>query len=65
MKILAFDTSTEYCSAALSVDGQIFQTETLAGRRHSELLLPMVQELMTDAGLKLANLDGLAFGAGP
>ncbi|SEM67474.1 tRNA (adenosine(37)-N6)-threonylcarbamoyltransferase complex dimerization subunit type 1 TsaB [Nitrosomonas marina] len=65
LKILAFDTSTEYCSAALFIDGEISQTETLAVRRHSELLLPMVQAILADAGLRLGKIDGLAFGAGP
>jgi len=65
VKILAFDTSTEYCSAALSLDGDILKKEVLAERRHSELLLPMIQETLSEAGLGLSDLDRLAFGAGP
>ncbi len=65
MKILAFDTSTEYCSTALYYDGSIVKRETCAERRHSELLLPMIQDTLTEAGLRLSDLDGLAFGAGP
>jgi len=64
-KVLAFDTSTTYCSVALHLDGNIFQDETEAGRRHSELLLPMTQSVLNDAGLELTDLDGIAFGAGP
>jgi tRNA threonylcarbamoyladenosine biosynthesis protein TsaB len=65
MKLLAFDTSTEYCSAALFCDGVLASRQVHAGQRHSELLLPMVRELLNDAGIALRSLDGLAFGAGP
>ena len=65
MKILALDTSTEYCSIALSLDGEILSRETLAGQRHSELILPMLQRMLAETGLTLAQLDGIAFGAGP
>ncbi|MDO9069847.1 MAG: tRNA (adenosine(37)-N6)-threonylcarbamoyltransferase complex dimerization subunit type 1 TsaB, partial [Deltaproteobacteria bacterium] len=65
MKILALDTSTELCSVALWLDGEMLVREELAGQRHSELLLPMVQELLIEAGLDLKALDGIAFGEGP
>ena len=65
LKILAFDTSTEYCSVAIFLDGEIIKTETHAGQRHSELLLPMVQKILDEAGLELTGIDGIAFGAGP
>jgi len=66
LKILAFDTSTEYCSTALHLDdGSILKKEIRAVRQHSELLLPMIQETLSEAGLRLTDLDGLAFGAGP
>lgn len=65
MKILALETSTEFCSVALNVEGQIFYKETIAERRHSEILLPMVQELLSEAGLTLKHINVIAFGAGP
>lgn len=65
MHLLALETSTEYCSCALSVDGQVRESCTLAGQQHSALLLPMVAELMAQAGLGFAQLDAIAFGAGP
>jgi tRNA threonylcarbamoyladenosine biosynthesis protein TsaB len=64
LKILAIDTSTEYCSVAL-LDGEITSQGTLAGQRHSELVLPMVKRILNEAGLALTQLDGIAFGAGP
>jgi tRNA threonylcarbamoyladenosine biosynthesis protein TsaB len=65
MHLLALETSTEYCSCALSVDGELRESCVLAGQRHSELLLPMAAELMAQAGLAFAQLDAIAFGAGP
>jgi tRNA threonylcarbamoyladenosine biosynthesis protein TsaB len=65
VKILALDTSTEYCSVALWRDGEIDARETLAGQRHSGLLLGMVDTLLRRHALALRGLDGVAFGAGP
>jgi tRNA threonylcarbamoyladenosine biosynthesis protein TsaB len=65
MKLLAFDTSTEWCSVALG-DGTHWQIrDEHAGQTHSERLLPMVRELLAAAGWTLGELDGIAFGAGP
>jgi len=65
MQLLALDTSTEFCSAALWLGGDIRARRTLAGQRHSSLLLPMIDELLREAGLSLRQLDGIAYGAGP
>lgn len=65
MNILAFDTSTEYCSAALLHEGELAFREACAGQRHSELLLPMIEALLHETRLRLADLDGIACGAGP
>ena len=65
MKILALDTSTEYCSVALWRDGVVDAREVLAGQRHSQLLLPMVDELLERHELTVRGLDGIAFGQGP
>ena len=65
MKLLVLDTSTEWCSAALWLDGQILARRVLAGQRHSSLLLPMVDELLHESDIGLRQLDGIGYGAGP
>lgn len=65
MKILALETSTEVCSAALWLDGRIDTREAFAGARNSELLLPMVEALLAAHGLTVRDLTGVAFGSGP
>jgi tRNA threonylcarbamoyladenosine biosynthesis protein TsaB len=65
MNVLVIDTSTEYCSAALWLDGRVQAFRVLAGQRHSSLLLPMVDELLREASLTLRQLDGIGYGAGP
>ncbi len=65
MKILAIDTATEACSVALQCDGEIRFRDTLEPRAHARVLLPMIEELMAEAGLSPAGLDAVAFGRGP
>ena len=65
LKILAIDTATEACSAAISLDGVINERYEFAPRRHAELILPMVDQLLSEAEIKLSSLDTLAFGRGP
>ena len=65
MKILALDTATEACSAALLIDGEILQRYQLAPRGHTRLILPMIDELLIEADLNISQLDALAFGRGP
>lgn len=65
IKLLALDTATEACSAALYVDGQIEQIYELAPRTHTHLILGMAEKLLADAGLTITQLDALAFGRGP
>jgi tRNA threonylcarbamoyladenosine biosynthesis protein TsaB len=65
MKLLVLDTSTEWCSAALWLDGELRARRVLAEQRHSSLLLPMIDALLHDAGVSLRQLDGIGYGAGP
>jgi len=65
MKILALDTSTEYLSLALSLNGKILTRDIHAGQSHSQQILPLLRELLDEAGITLTQLDGIAFGAGP
>lgn len=65
MRIAAFETSGDWCSVALSIAGEVRGRELRAGTRHSELALPMLEALLGEAGLKAAQLDAVAFGAGP
>jgi tRNA threonylcarbamoyladenosine biosynthesis protein TsaB len=63
--IIAIETATEACSAALSVDGRIVERSEIAPRRHAELILPMIESLLAESGLARAQLDGIAVGRGP
>lgn len=65
MNILAIDTSTDACSCALWLAGEIIERFILAPRRHGELILKMIAELCATTELKLSALDALAFGCGP
>jgi tRNA threonylcarbamoyladenosine biosynthesis protein TsaB len=65
MKILAVETSTDACSVALWCDGQVVEQYQLAPMRHTELVLPMVEGLLSDAKIARSQLDVLAFGCGP
>jgi tRNA threonylcarbamoyladenosine biosynthesis protein TsaB len=65
MKLLAIDTATEACSAALAIEGDILACFEIAPRRHTQLILPMCERLLAQAGITLSQLDTLAFGRGP
>lgn len=65
MKILAFDNSSSTCVVTLQADDQIFISEKLAAMQQAKLILPMINDLLKQAKLTLADLDAIAFGCGP
>jgi tRNA threonylcarbamoyladenosine biosynthesis protein TsaB len=65
MRILALETSTELCAVAVCDGDRWLERTEQAGQRHSELLVPLVRDLLADAQIALHQLDGIAFAAGP
>jgi len=65
VKILALDTATDACSAALFVNGDITERFQVVPREHTKLILPMIDELMAVAGLQPQQLDAVALSRGP
>ena len=65
MNYLAIDASTEACSVALQFNHEVFSRYEVCPQSHSLRLLPMVDDVLKEAGCKLNQLDGLIFGQGP
>lgn len=65
MNLLSIETATEACSAALNIDGEVLLKYQIAPRRHTELILSMMDQLLSEADLAVTNLDVVAFGRGP
>lgn len=65
MKLLAIETAGDACSVALLSGDGCFERHRIAPRRHAELVLSMVREVLDEAGDALADLDAVAFGRGP
>lgn len=66
MPILALETATEACSVAILLEnGQIHSRYEFAPRLQTQLLLPMVDQLLAEAGLKPSQLNAIAYSRGP
>lgn len=65
MNLLALDTSTEFLSLALQVQGEVFSYHEHVGNATSQHVLPQISALLNQANMQLNQLDGIAFGAGP
>ena len=63
--ILAIETSSELASCALINGATVLSRQSEGVRTHSQSILPMVQELLAEAGVTLGECDAIAFGAGP
>jgi tRNA threonylcarbamoyladenosine biosynthesis protein TsaB len=64
-KLLAFDTSTEHLSVAVRHGERLFTHSGAGGAQASSTLIPLILQLLAEAGLELAALDAIAFGRGP
>ncbi|WHZ20731.1 MAG: tRNA threonylcarbamoyladenosine biosynthesis protein TsaB [Rhodanobacteraceae bacterium] len=65
MNLLAIETATEACSVALLHGDALIDRTELAPRRHAELVLPMAESLLAEAGIVRKQLDAIAVGRGP
>lgn len=63
--ILAIDTATEACSAALYVDGKYRELYEVIPRRHGQRLFGMLRELVPDGRLRDHGIDAIAYSCGP
>ncbi len=65
MNLLAIDTATEACSLAIALDDRVLSRHVVAGRDQTAVLLPLLHELLAEAGLGVPQLDAIACGVGP
>ena len=63
--IVAIETSTELASVAVLHGGRVLSRESSGAQTHSASVLPMLQALLKEAGIALADCDALAYGCGP
>jgi len=65
MILLAIDTATESCSAALWANGQLFQRFSVQARKQAELILAFIEEILQEAKIKKTEIQGLVVARGP
>lgn len=65
MRLLAIDTATEGCSAAYADDNQVIEHFQVDPKGHSRLILTMVESVLVEAGVRRAQIEAVAFDAGP
>ncbi|RUO37226.1 tRNA (adenosine(37)-N6)-threonylcarbamoyltransferase complex dimerization subunit type 1 TsaB [Aliidiomarina shirensis] len=64
-RLLAIDSATEYCSVAYTDGQQLITRGQEAPRKHADLILPYVQDVLAEAKITLADLDAIVVGRGP
>jgi tRNA threonylcarbamoyladenosine biosynthesis protein TsaB len=65
MRVLAFDTSTEALSVALLTEEGTIERGLEMARGHADQILPLIDAVLGEAGVRLSQLDGIAAGVGP
>ena len=65
MNQIAIESSSELCSVALTNGTEILQRISNEPRQHAEQILPMIDQLLADAGLQKNSLDQVVVGRGP
>jgi tRNA threonylcarbamoyladenosine biosynthesis protein TsaB len=65
MKLIALDTSSAACSVALSLEDAVFERHAVLPKEHTRLLMPMIGEVLAEAGTNLRELDAVVLGNGP
>lgn len=65
MAVLALESSSDFCSLALSVDGSIWEHNDPACRQHNEIMLPSLDALLIKASIRLGELEAVVYGRGP
>ena len=65
IKILSLDTSSEACSVALLINGNTFESHIVEPKAHTQILIPMINKIIQNAGVTLSDLDVIVLGNGP
>ena len=65
MNFLALDTSSDACSVALQLDDRVREQHVVRAKEHTNILIPMIQDLLKDSGAELHDLDAIVLGNGP
>lgn len=65
MRLLAIDTSSDACSVALRIDGRDIERHTVQPREHTNLLMPMIRDVLAEGDASLGDLDAIVLGNGP
>ncbi len=65
MKLLALDTSSVACSAAVQIGSKVYSDYEEKPREHTRLLMPMIRSLLAKAEIEMSDLDGIVLGNGP